>query len=181
MSHPIFTAALPLTAINTSPVPLEFVDMDMLPFPLLISHCLGVWLSATTEKLPCLLLFYMHAFHKVIITSWRAEGLTKSNFSQRFTRMVVDSLHLILKIRWKFFPSYVSISYIGDTFVLHLLLMRFSTRMREKSSFLRVVTSLDDRTLILKLVLLKMFLISKVGKFSWMWLLAREALDFSKL
>lgn len=62
-------------AINTAPAPLELVDMDTLPFPLLISNCLGLWPGATTEKLPCLLLFYMHAFHKVIITSWRAEGL----------------------------------------------------------------------------------------------------------
>lgn len=53
--------------------------------------------------------------------------------------------------------------------------------MREKSSYLRIVTSLDDRTLILKLVLLKMFLLSKVGTTSWLWILAREALDFSKL
>lgn len=53
--------------------------------------------------------------------------------------------------------------------------------MTEKSSYLRTVTSVDDRALILKLVLLKMFLISKVGTISWMWILAREALDFSKL
>lgn len=48
--------------------------MDVLPFPLLISHCLGVWPGATEEKLPCLLL-HACAFLTGMIASWRAKDL----------------------------------------------------------------------------------------------------------
>lgn len=42
-----------LSPINTSPAPLGCANIATLPFPLLISHCLGVWPSATVERLPC--------------------------------------------------------------------------------------------------------------------------------
>ena len=41
----------------------------MLPFPLLILHCSGVWPGATEEKLPCLLICVC-AFLIGMITSW---------------------------------------------------------------------------------------------------------------
>lgn len=53
--------------------------------------------------------------------------------------------------------------------------------MIEESACLRTVASPDDKTLLRKLVVLKMFPIPEAGTISWMWLVAREALDFAKL
>lgn len=152
--------------------------MDMLLFPLLISHCFGCLAKCHNGKVAMLVAFLHACFPQsnyYFLEGWGA----KSNFSHRFIP-VITFIHIHC---WQ----------LNERFSLHMCppqvkvifsclnCLSWEHKNDRKSSYMRIVTSLDDRTLILKSILLKMFPITKIGTNSWIWILAREAYDFSKL
>lgn len=178
MHRLLWAAAFPLTAINTLPASLGSQARDAGPFPLLIAHCLGSGWGPGRKSCQARCFFPARRpqGNDYFLEAWGAGP----HLAQSSGPVVVDMYFYQCKWNERIFPSVCVCLRWGESFCSPSA-PGGKTRRREKPSYSRILAPRDDRTLILKWVLLRTLPVSKLGATPWKWMSAREAFDFSQL